>query len=65
MAKRRKESLIFLASSLFVVVAGLVFYINTSPVLRATPSGGCIVCHLDADVMESLYDVPEASGGGG
>lgn len=65
MAKRRKDSLIFLVSSVVVVVVGLVFYINTSPVLSATPSDGCMACHLDADVMESMYATPEVSGGGG
>lgn len=65
MAKRKKDSLIFLATSLVVAVAVLVFYVNTSPVLSATPSDGCMACHLDADVMESMYVVKEAAGGGG
>lgn len=65
MAKRKRDSLIFLASSAVIVLAVMVFYLNTAPVLSATPSDGCMACHLDAEVLESMYDAPEAAGGGG
>ncbi len=65
MAKRKKESLIYLVSSLVIILAVMLLYVNTAPVLSATPSDGCMVCHLDADVIESMYDAPVAAGGGG
>lgn len=65
MAKRRRDSLIFVGVSLLVVVAAMVFYVNTAPVLSATPSDGCMACHLDAEVLESMYCPPDAAGGGG
>ncbi|MFO8192056.1 MAG: hypothetical protein R6U08_04715 [Bacillota bacterium] len=65
MAKRRKESLIFLVSSVVLVFAAVLWYVNTAPALGATPSDGCMACHLDAGTMESMYEIPEASAGAG
>jgi hypothetical protein len=65
LAKRKRDSLIFVGASLLVVVAAMVFSVNTAPVLSATPSDGCMACHLDADVLDSMYCPPEDAGGGG
>jgi len=65
LAKRRKESLVFIIVSLAIVIVVATLYVNTSPVLSATPSDGCMACHLDADVMEAMYDVPPPADGPG
>jgi hypothetical protein len=65
LAKHKRDSLIFLGASLLVVVAAMIFYINTAPVLSATPSDGCMACHLDSEVLESMYCPSEDAGGGG
>lgn len=65
MTKRRKESFIFLTLSLAVVLVVMIMYVNTGPVLSATPSDGCLVCHLDAAAMEAMYEVPPPAEGPG
>lgn len=65
MAKRRKETIIFMVASLAVVLVVAALYVNTSPALSATPSDGCLACHLDAEVMEAMYDVPPPADGPG
>ncbi len=64
-AKRKRDSMIFIATSLALVVGVALWQVNTSPVLGATPSDGCYVCHLDADVMEAMYEVPPPADGPG
>ena len=63
--KRKRDSMIFLVASLVIVLSVVLWQVNTSPVLGATPSDGCYVCHLDADVMEAMYEVPPPAAGPG
>ncbi|MGM0651512.1 MAG: hypothetical protein ACQES4_01860 [Bacillota bacterium] len=65
MAKRRKEIMVFLVSAVAVVVVAIMVYVSTTPVLGATPSDGCMTCHMDAEVMDTMYELPEEEGGGG
>ena len=65
LTKRRKETLIFMVASLAVVLVVAALYVNTKPALSATPSDGCLACHLDADVMEAMYEVPPPAAGPG
>lgn len=65
MANRKKETTVFLVSAVAVVIVAVMVYVNTTPVLGATPSDGCMTCHMDSELINAMYEVPEEEGGGG
>ncbi len=66
MQKTREKNLVLLIVLLTVVLTLLSGCGGTKmPNIEIIASDACISCHLQAEVIDSLYTPPEAAAGGG